>query len=180
MNQNRHNLRKALNWLNVTMSWIIRQWDAIWHQKTMKRQTNSTAKHVAFYVLILESTKFKPKFLSNSFFTRTAALCKRLPWGCFPDHYNLNLFNSNVNRYLSYMYTQYSHIVSFPVHALITNSFVTLYLKWSLGLKKDLKIKYPYVSGEWLVMICKLSNVASEGANKKKKKHWHGRSDHVI
>lgn len=42
----------------------------------------------------------KTKFYSNSFFPRTAKLWNSLSNDCFPLSYNLNLFKSNVNRFL--------------------------------------------------------------------------------
>ncbi|XP_065672225.1 uncharacterized protein LOC136090045 [Hydra vulgaris] len=35
---------------------------------------------------------------SSSFFPRTSVLCNSLPSSCFPDLYNLQSFNSSVNR----------------------------------------------------------------------------------
>ena len=40
-------------------------------------------------------------FHANSFFPRTAAIWNSLPLYCFPENYNLGLFKSKVNKYLS-------------------------------------------------------------------------------
>lgn len=64
------------------------------------------------------------KFHSSSFFPRTTALWNRRPRGCFPDHYNLNLFSSRVDRYLSYTHIRIN-CASYPV---------ILYLEWPSGL----------------------------------------------
>ena len=41
------------------------------------------------------------QFHAASFFPRTAQLWNELPFSCFPVSYNLNLFKSRINRYLS-------------------------------------------------------------------------------
>ena len=43
----------------------------------------------------------KHNVYANSFFPRTPKLCNSLPAGCFPSSYNLGVFKSNENKYLS-------------------------------------------------------------------------------
>lgn len=42
------------------------------------------------------------------FCPRVITLCNRLPRGCFPEHYNLNLFKAGFNSYLSLIASQIS------------------------------------------------------------------------
>ena len=50
---------------------------------------------------LLDIPKVKSKFHSQSFFPRTAVIWNSLPKSCFPDIYNLRLFKSKVNKFLS-------------------------------------------------------------------------------
>lgn len=59
------------------------------------------------------------RFHFKSFFTSTAILWDRLPYGCFSDHHNVSLFKLMSNIYLS------------PI---VSISHFFLYLEWLSGL----------------------------------------------
>ena len=61
------------------------------------RFADSSKRHPHFLVI----PKTRSMFHSNSFFPRTAAKWNSLPLECFPADYDLDLFKSRVNRYLS-------------------------------------------------------------------------------
>ena len=62
------------------------------------RSTRFSKKSHPFSVVV---PRFKHNFYANSFFPRTAKLWNSLPADCFPHSYNLGVFKSNVNKYLS-------------------------------------------------------------------------------
>ena len=62
------------------------------------RSTRFSKKSHPFSVVV---PRFKHNFYANSFFPRTAKLWNSLPADCFPPSYNLGVFKSNVNKFLS-------------------------------------------------------------------------------
>lgn len=79
----------------------------------------------AAYTRVIHSLRISlvsGNFHLDGFFPRIAALCKRLPVGGFPNHYNLVLSKSRVNRNLFL----HNHMNFIKYHT------VTLFLKWLL------------------------------------------------
>lgn len=58
---------------------------------------------------------------------RAANLWTRVPRGCFPKHYNFNLFNSRISHYLCFVFFP---SLSFISHTLFIILTITLYLEW--------------------------------------------------
>ncbi len=52
------------------------------------------------HLFTVETPKCSRLFYSNSFMSRTSRLWNSLPYSCFPESYNLQLFKCNVNRHL--------------------------------------------------------------------------------
>lgn len=91
------------------------------------------------------------KFYSNSFSSRTAALWKRLPCGCFPKHYNLNLFQSRISCYLSSWYPPLiTYFIPITCISFIISSDCLSWVSfqpcigWTLVLKKNIKFVNVY------------------------------------
>ena len=64
------------------------------------RFADSTTFHPYFQKIPRTRCMFHP----NSFFPRTAEIRNTLSWECFPAEYNLGLFESRVNKFLSWSY----------------------------------------------------------------------------
>lgn len=72
------------------------------------------------------------KSTQNSFFPRTATFLNRLLCECFLKHYHLNLLESKVNCFISFLSSLVT--TSSYIHISFTHS-VTLFLKWLSGLR---------------------------------------------
>lgn len=72
-------------------------------------------------------------FNSENFFPRIVNLWKRLPHGCFLEHYYLNHLKSRVN-YLSLIIFNSYFLLFHSYHALHS---VSIYLEWLLGFVLD-------------------------------------------